>query len=1083
MNQYLLFFLTSTSLLLLSSIAEAQVYQPSNRAPVADNTLGTQVSGNGNNVDITGGLTKGQTLFHSFTDFSVPTNGAANFLNPVGNRDIITRVTGSLFSDINGTLNSNGANFFLINPNGIVFGTNARLNVGKAFVTSTANGINLVDGNGSQIVFGTNPNGDAPLLTINPNVLFNVSSLAMGGGNGQISNFGTLKTTNDSQYIGLIGGNINLNGGKIIAPGGRVDIGGLKTNGTVSVNGEGLVFNGANLVRSDVSITNGSSVSVRANQNLNPVDPVFFPSAISPSSSINISANKIDLSNSGNRFIATTNNSINQSAGGLDAGLEVNSGIKTGTIGNIKLDATGDIKIQKSAIFNLVRSGAQGNGGGIQIMGNNIAVTDKSEISTNLSENAVGRGGDIEINARGNINISEPAYPNVRTTITDTSSTISSTPRNNSSKAPAVVAARVEPESAISASTDGSGNSGKVKIAAQGNVVVSDRNTISSVVGATGAGNSGGIQINASSLSLLNGSQILTFADVSKTAQQGNAGNIDITTTGNITISGTQDRSVLAIDRRRNPLVLSKIDSNSFRAGNAGKITLIAPGKLSVVNRSAILSSIRQNGAGDSGGINLNVGELLLSNFSEISSSLGGGRESTARGTSGDINITGTGNITIDEPQNITDFEGSRSAPSIIANSINGTATKQGGKITIKTPGKVSVGNHNAITSTVESNAAGNAGGIAITAGELDVFNEGQILTVVAEDNNGKGDAGNIDIKTTGDIRIVGNINPAVGQDSGERFLAKIASSNFRSGNPGKITIDAGGKILLLNKGGIKSETSRTNSGDLTTINSNQIKLDQSNTANIPNSRGNSSGNITINSKQLTLNRGNISAASTESGSNINIATQDLIFMRRNSNISSESKQGGNGGNIRMDSRFLIATTENNDITANAIKGRGGNVNINAQGVFGIQFRPLRNNNTSDITASSEFGQTGNVKIDTLGLDPGRDSTELPNTTTDASTQISQACGASTRQNKLTVTGRGGLPPTAYDPLTSDVVWQDARAASSQPTATRTPVAPLKLVSPAVGWVIGAQGKVTLIAAGDEALPTGIKVVCPNVRE
>ena len=119
--------------------ANAQTYQPTNRAPVADNTLGTQVSGNGNNFNITGGVNRGQTLFHSFTDFSVPTNGSANFANPVGNRDIITRVTGNLFSDINGTVNTNGANFFLINPNGIVFGTNARLNVGKAFVGSTAN--------------------------------------------------------------------------------------------------------------------------------------------------------------------------------------------------------------------------------------------------------------------------------------------------------------------------------------------------------------------------------------------------------------------------------------------------------------------------------------------------------------------------------------------------------------------------------------------------------------------------------------------------------------------------------------------------------------------------------------------------------------------------------------------------------------------------------------------------------------------------------------------------------------------------------------------------------------------------------
>ena len=104
MMKYLYPFLASTALCLSPAIASAQTYQPTNRAPVADNTLGTQVSGNGNNFSITGGVNKGQTLFHSFTDFSVPTNGAANFNNPVGNRDIITRVTGNLFSDINGTV-------------------------------------------------------------------------------------------------------------------------------------------------------------------------------------------------------------------------------------------------------------------------------------------------------------------------------------------------------------------------------------------------------------------------------------------------------------------------------------------------------------------------------------------------------------------------------------------------------------------------------------------------------------------------------------------------------------------------------------------------------------------------------------------------------------------------------------------------------------------------------------------------------------------------------------------------------------------------------------------------------------------
>jgi filamentous hemagglutinin family protein len=254
-------FLPLISLIPNTQTAQAQTYQPSNRPPVADSTLNTQVSANGSTFNITGGLTKGQTLFHSFTDFSVPTNGAANFVNLTNPRDIITRVTGNSFSDINGLVNTNGANFFLINPNGIVFGTNAQLNVGRAFMASTANGLNLVDGAGSAITFGTNTNGD-PLLKIAPNVLFNVSSLTMGGGNGQISNFGTLQTTNPNQYIGLIGGNVNLNGGQIIAPGGRVDIGGLSAPGTVTFGVQRDAQLPTNVERGDVLLTNGARVDV-----------------------------------------------------------------------------------------------------------------------------------------------------------------------------------------------------------------------------------------------------------------------------------------------------------------------------------------------------------------------------------------------------------------------------------------------------------------------------------------------------------------------------------------------------------------------------------------------------------------------------------------------------------------------------------------------------------------------------------------------------------------------------------------------------------------------------------------------------
>lgn len=144
-TKILLGLLTIVGLLLGAERLTAQTLPPSVRTLQPDSTLGTQVSGTNNNFTVTGGLSRGQTLFHSFTDFSIPTGGVANFINPASTRDIITRVTGRDFSDIDGTLNSNGANFLLINPNGVVFGPNAQLNVGRAFAASTANGVDLLD--------------------------------------------------------------------------------------------------------------------------------------------------------------------------------------------------------------------------------------------------------------------------------------------------------------------------------------------------------------------------------------------------------------------------------------------------------------------------------------------------------------------------------------------------------------------------------------------------------------------------------------------------------------------------------------------------------------------------------------------------------------------------------------------------------------------------------------------------------------------------------------------------------------------------------------------------------------------------
>ncbi len=60
------------------------------------------------------------------------------------------------------------------------------------------------------------------------------------------------------------------------------------------------------------------------------------------------------------------------------------------------------------------------------------------------------------------------------------------------------------------------------------------------------------------------------------------------------------------------------------------------------------------------------------------------------------------------------------------------------------------------------------------------------------------------------------------------------------------------------------------------------------------------------------------------------------------------------GGNIPLDAGFIVAVPEeDSDITANAFTGLGGNINITAQGVYGIEFCP-ENTSLNNIRESAQ---------------------------------------------------------------------------------------------------------------------------------
>lgn len=168
-----------------------------------------------------------------------------------------------------------------------------------------------------------------------------------------------------------------------------------------------------------------------------------------------------------------------------------------------------------------------------------------------------------------------------------------------------------------------------------------------------------------------------------------------------------------------------------------------------------------------------------------------------------------------------------------------------------------------------------------------------------------------------------------------------------------------------------------------------------------------------------------------------------------------------------------------------AIAGNGGNINITAQGIFGIASRPQQTN-LSDITASSETGIDGAIAITNPDVDLSLGLVALPVEIIDATNQIASGC-TSDRQatpNKFTVTGRGGLPPNPGNPLTSNTVLTDWATLSA--TETNNPSQEASAVikhSPAAmveaqGWMIDSRGRrrVVLTAQAPQVTPNSSKL-------
>lgn len=184
--------------------------------PANDGT-GTVLLQDNDQFTINGGLLSenGRNLFHSFTEFGLSRGQTATFLTRPTIHTILTRVTGGQASLIDGLIQVSGGNTHLIlmNPTGILFGPNARLNVPASFMATTANRIGFGSGDWWS---ATGVTDSRRLNGLPTEFAFTTESP------GAIANLGTLSVP-PGQSLTLLAGSI-LNQGQLIAPGGQVTV-------------------------------------------------------------------------------------------------------------------------------------------------------------------------------------------------------------------------------------------------------------------------------------------------------------------------------------------------------------------------------------------------------------------------------------------------------------------------------------------------------------------------------------------------------------------------------------------------------------------------------------------------------------------------------------------------------------------------------------------------------------------------------------------------------------------------------------------------------------------------------------------
>ena len=946
MSQIALRLLLANLIVATSTLANQQI---SLSQVTSDNTVNTQVNQDGNVAEITGGETRGDNLFHSFQDFSVPTNNEAFFNNANDIGNIFSRVTGGNVSNIDGLIRANGsANLFLINPAGIMFGQGARLDLGGSFYGSSASSILFEDGE-----FSATDLDNPPLLTVNAPIGLgfrdNPGDITVRGeGNGVrfldsevIDTQDALRVDGDAT-IGLLGGNISFEDATIKTAGGRIEIGSV-ANGIVDLVAvdEGFTFDYSGIESfQDISLSGTSVVDASGVGGGN----------------IQVAGKNVSLTG----ISGFENNTLSNQTGG-DIDVFASESINISAIEN----ESGFI----SGIFNRVFPDGTADAGDINIKTGSLSIGDRGAISTSLS--GQGNAGDININASESVTLASQGN----------TSTIFSGVNQNAVGNGGDVSINSDSLSLsnggfISANTSGQGNAGNIIVDANQTVSLDGVGTgfFTNVLTEEAIGNGGNIDLTTGSLSLSNGGSLNTVS-----SGQSNAGNVTINATESVFLSNGSRILVAGGGGgfiNLNAKNLSITSDSQFSAGisfdsdspdtQGGDVVIDLTEDL-VINNSYITNSDFE-GIGNAGDVKVDARNITFSNGGAIANF------NSSNGNIGDTIVTATGDISFDGIAG-NSFSG-------IVNFFTEEASGNIGEINL-TAQNLSITNGATISSQVaENNDSGNinlniADTILIDGFGVSTRLDGtqtEFPSSLRSEVDSNANAGNININTqnlflsrNGGIRATvndggnsGNINInaeliTIGEQGNTNLTASsivAAAGDLSVDNPdsvvngGDINIDTG-SLSISDGGNINARLiSRGNGGNITINARDEVSItgrifldEQGETevlssifVDIDSTGIGEAGNIEINTASLVVDQGFISAdvLGEGNGGTINISATDSIKLSNVGLIQANIFEGatGNAGNLTIETKQLTLNEGSQISTSVSGDGNGGNITI-----------------------------------------------------------------------------------------------------------------------------------------------------------